>query len=165
MTWPVTSSIWNSPIYCNINTGKVNNYTPSSSSREMTFLYLNFFTKMDLCLSMTTANFSLILAAARAVPGSFYGRGPPIILENVSCNGSEFTISQCNSSDFGRITNPQCSSPGNVAGVNCSIGTYHQFVVCMQCVCCAIHVTEDVYRFVIYLLQSAMMDQLDLLVV
>ena len=114
---------------------------------------------------MTAANFSLILAAARAVPGSFYGRGPPIILENVSCNGSEFTISQCNISDFGRITIPQCSSPDNVAGVYCSIGNYHQFVVCMQCVYCAILVTEDVYRFVIYLLQSAMMDQLDLLVV
>ena len=93
---------------------------------------------------MTAANFSLILAAARAVPGSFYGGGPPIILANVSCNSSEFTISQCNISGVGRITNSQCSSPDNVAGVNCSRGSYHQFVVCMQCVCYAILVTEDV---------------------
>lgn len=70
-------------------------------------------------------NFSLILAAAMAVPGSLYGRGPPIVLENVSCNGSESTISQCNRSGLGRITNPQCSSPDNVAGFSCSIGSYH----------------------------------------
>ena len=94
-----------------------------------------------------------------AVPGSLYGRGPPIVLENVSCNGSESTISQCNRSGLGRITNPQCSNPDNVAGFSCSIGIviiYSVYTVSVPCYTC-----KYVYTFIIFLLQSAMMDQLD----
>ena len=143
-TWPEISSIWNSPIYCNINTEKVSLFPALVLEKWpfCTWILLQRWTYVCQYLLLISL---LILAAARAVPGSLYGRGPPIILAEVSCNVSEFTISQCNITDFGRITNQQCSSPDNVAGVNCSRGSYHQLVACMQCVCCGILVTKDVW--------------------
>ena len=50
--------------------------------------------------------------------------GPdPIVLESVDCNGMESSISACQISQLGVVTNPTCQDPNRAAGVRCSLAT------------------------------------------
>ena len=59
---------------------------------------------------------------ANAVGGSFYGYSlAGIVLENIACEGSESSLSECSQPPLGRVLSSECQNPStDAAGVVCS---------------------------------------------
>ena len=62
--------------------------------------------------------FSILVSFATQVP---YFGGPDVVLQDVQCNGTEFSLTDCPSPGVG-FTDSNCTFPIYIAGVRCQQG-------------------------------------------
>ena len=80
---------------------------------------------------LNTSMVFVTIAVSKAITGLSYGPRVPLI-ENVMCNGSEYMLDQCQTSEPGQVSQVCTESSTRAAGVRCYQGWQYEPFRCLH---------------------------------